>query len=196
MPCGKLPQSFPAKNEDTPVSDTPEHVKERYIGISVPGKPSRVETSEGVFTGYRWYDKTGIRPLFPFGFGLSYTEYTYSNMKLSPGTDEKTAFSVELDITNSGNYEGDEIVQVYLGGGRGPAGLDTPEKKLCAFTRVSGLKPGETRHETLPVPVKSLMVYAPENGVLWQRMEGPFRVMAGASSEDIRLEETWDGTDR
>ncbi len=192
-PSGKLPQSFPDFNENTPVTDTPEHRKERWEGVKEPGKPRRVYASEGIYTGYRWYDKEGRKPLFPFGHGLTYTTFAYSNLKIHKG--EKPF--VTVTVQNTGSRMGTEIVQLYLGEGETPSYAMMPIKQLCGFARAEDLAPGEKRAVTIEIFEKSFFYWdikAPlikdSNGRLgkWKKAKGARKLLVGASAEDIRLE--------
>ena len=144
-PSGKLPQTFPVRLEDTPSF------------LNFPGENGRVLYGERLFVGYRYYDKTRITPLFPFGFGLSYTSFAYSNLRLSTtalGPEE--TLEVSVDVTNSGACAGQEVVQVYI---RDPASrLPRPDKELKAFAKVA-LTPGECQTVVLPLTRESLAYF-------------------------------------
>lgn len=194
VPGGKLPQSFPNTNEDTLITDTPEHQTERWDGVAVPGRPVMITASEGIHTGYRWYDENGRRPLFEFGYGLSYTTFAYDDLKLIK--DDK-GVTVEFMVENTGKTAGDEIVQVYVGEGLAPAHVMTAKKRLCGFERLCRLLPGERRHVSIAIPKRCFMYWdpmAPEairpDGTAdrWQMAGGMRRILVGASSLDIRLE--------
>ena len=187
-PGGKLPQSFPACHDDTPVTDTPEHKAERWDGSSVPGKPRDVITSEGIFTGYRWHQKTGVKPLFPFGFGLSYTHFEYSDLSVEQNGDDVAAC---FNVKNSGNVRGSEIAQVYLGAGNVPDYAMIAGRQLCGFARLEDMEPGEIRNVKIAIPERSFRYWdVKETGdaeAHWKRVTGPRELFVGASSEDIRL---------
>ena len=118
-PSGKTALTMPAKDTDTLVSDTPEHRKTRYESYRKDGKKV-IDFDEGIFSGYRWYDKEGVKPLYAFGHGLSYTTFSYSDLTVS-GTD------VTFTVTNTGAVPGTEIAQVYLGAAEVPAGVQLLE---------------------------------------------------------------------
>ena len=187
-PGGKLPQSFPACHNDTPVTDTPEHKAERWDGIIVPGKPRDVTCSEGIFTGYRWHRKSGIKPQFPFGFGLSYTRFDYSDLSVEQSGED---VSVCFRVKNSGEVRGSEIAQVYLGAGQVPDYAMIADRQLCGFARLEDLEPGETRSVRIAVPKRCFCYWdICETGdaeAHWKHVKGPRNLMVGASSEDIRL---------
>lgn len=192
-PCGKLPQSFPDVNENTPVTDTPEHRKERWEGIKEPGRPKRIYASEGIYTGYRWYDKEGRKPLFPFGHGLTYTTFAYSDLIIQ----KEGGTAVTVTVENTGSRTGTEIVQVYLGEGEAPSYAMMPVKQLCGFARLDRLVPGEKRRVTIRIPEASFFYWdikasltRDARGYLgkWKKAGGSRRILVGASAEDIRLE--------
>ena len=150
--------------------------------------------SEGIFTGYRWYDKYGVKPLFPFGHGLSYTTFAYSDLKIRPAGD---TFEVSLTVTNTGDRAGDEIVQLYLGKTDVPEHVQIAEKQLASFTRLKDLQPGESRQAHMTIDPRMLCYWDPamllqtrEDGTKdkWVRAAGRRAVYVGASAADIRLE--------
>jgi beta-glucosidase len=171
-PSGKLPCTFPARLEDSPA-----HALGAY-----PGKGGVVRYEEGLLVGYRWFDAKSVEPLFPFGHGLSYTRFEYSNLRLAGGKD--AALTVEFDVTNAGGREGAEVAQVYVGDVK--ASLPRPPKELKGFAKVS-LKPGERRRVSIPLGRSAFAFYDPERRA-WVAERGDFRVMVGSSSRDVRLE--------
>lgn len=193
-PSGKLAQTWPKLDEDTPLSDTDAHYIERHLGYQTEqGFENRA--CEGIFFGYRWYDKYGVEPLFPFGHGLSYTNYEYRNLTVEQ---KGKTYEVSLDVENVGARAGDEIVQLYLGKAEVPAHIQMAEKQLAGFARVKHLLPGESRRITLEVDERALYYWDPakklvtrEDGTKdkWEKATGVRKVLVGASSRDIRLEE-------
>jgi beta-glucosidase len=172
-PSGKLPCTFPRALADTP---TQQGGPRAY-----PGVDGVVHYDEGLLVGYRWYDTKKIEPLFPFGFGLSYTTFTYSNLRVTPvGT---SAARVECDITNSGNRPACEVVQLYVHDGH--ASVERPEKELKGFARVT-LNPGATKTVSMDLSGRSFSFYAPEKHA-WSIEPGRFDILVGSSSRDIRL---------
>jgi len=170
-PSGKLPQTFPQRLEDNP----------SYINF--PGENGKVLYGERLFVGYRYYDKKRITPLFPFGFGLSYTTFEYGTLQLSAteiGPDE--TLEVSIEVTNTGDRWGQEVVQVYARDLE--AGLLRPEKELKAFAKI-GLAPGERETVKLPLTSESL-AYFDDRTREWVAEAGEFEVLVGASSQDIR----------
>ncbi len=191
-PSGKLSQTWPARSSDTPVSDTAQHLKERQNG-RLENDELLVEMSEGIFSGYRWYDREGIEPLYPFGYGLSYTTYAYSDLKIE---EDGSGYRVFLSVKNTGPMAGDEIVQVYLGAAEVPAHIQMAEKQLAGYARVKNLAPGESRRIAIPIEERSLCFWNPAlplqvrpDGTKdkWERAAGKRSVFVGASSRDIRL---------
>jgi len=171
-PSGKLPTTFPKRIQDNPAY------------INYPGENGKVLYGEGIFVGYRYYDKKDVEPLFPFGHGLSYTTYAYRNLVLNAaeyGPDEEIRVSV--DVQNTGSRAGQEVVQLYVRDLE--SSLARPEKELKAFAKVA-LKPGETRTVTFVLGRDALSFYDPARGQ-WVVEPGEFQILAGSSSRDIRL---------
>ncbi len=171
-PSGRLPQTFPARLEDNPAF------------INYPGENGHVHYGEGLFVGYRYYDKKLIPPRFPFGFGLSYTTFDVANLRLSadhlaPGA----ILTVSVDVTNTGPRLGQEVVQVYVSDAR--SRLSRPPKELKAFAKVD-LAPGATQTVHLTLDMRSLAYYDDARAA-WVAEAGTFEVLVGASADDIRL---------
>lgn len=170
-PSGKLGETFPLKLADTP----------SYTNF--PGGAGKVHYGEGIFIGYRYYDAKQMPVLFPFGYGLSYTTFEYSNAKTSTenfkDTDDVT---VTVDVTNTGKLAGKEIVQVYVHDQK--SGLIRPEKELKGFVKVE-LQPGETKSVTIQLDFRSFAYYHPRYKQ-WITEDGDFDLLIGASSADIR----------
>lgn len=187
-PSGKMALTIPAKDSDTLVSDTEEHRKTRYLSYERGGKKV-IDFDEGIFCGYRWYDKEGVKPLYAFGHGLSYTTFAYSDLKIS-GRD------VTFTITNTGSVDGTEIAQVYLGAAKVPDGVQMAEKQLCGFARIEDLKPDEKRTVTVTIPERSFC-YWNANGELtarpdstkdkWVKATGTRKIYVGPSSAKLSL---------
>ena len=174
-PCGKLPTTFPKRLEDNPAY------------INYPGENGKVLYGEGLFVGYRYYDKKNLEPLFPFGHGLSYTSFEYSNLQL--GARQFTAESgleVRLDVRNTGSRAGKEIVQLYV---RDPQStLVRPAQELKAFAKIE-LAPGQSQRVIFHLDREAFWYYNPAEGG-WQTEPGEFEILVGASSRDLRLCET------
>jgi beta-glucosidase len=171
VPSGKLPLTYPMRLEDTPA----------YLNF--PGENGKVYYGEGIFVGYRYYDKKRVEPLFPFGFGLSYTTFSYGQPRLSAreiGPDD--ALQVSVDVTNTGQRTGNEVVQLYVRDRQ--ARLQRPEKELKAFAKVA-VAPGETKTVTLSIGREALAYYD-DRAHQWVAEAGEFDVLIGASAQDIR----------
>ena len=197
-PSGKLNQTWPARPEDTPLTDTPAHTNERDFGVPFGEDDTLVRFSEGIFTGYRWYDKYGVKPLFPFGHGLSYTSFDYSDLKTTPvaGSEYGDTWEIRCRVTNTGKIAGDEIVQLYLGRADVPEHIQMAEKQLVGYARVKDLRPGETREVSMVIDPKMLCYWDPAMLIQtradgtkdkWVRARGERAIYVAASSADIRL---------
>ncbi len=175
-PSGKLPASFEKRWEDN------SSYKSYYPNVD--GDPKGVKYTDGVFVGYRHYDKDGVKPLFPFGYGMSYTTFKYSNLSVSPAAFKQGQdVTVSFDITNTGSRDGAEIGQVYVGDKH--ASVPRPLKELKGFSKVD-LKPGETKHVTVALNPRAFQ-YWDEKGKQWKADAGDFDVLVGPSSADIAL---------
>ena len=143
---------------------------------------------EGLLVGYRWFDAKKIEPLFPFGYGLSYTKFKYSGLKLVPDKDAKNpAVTVEFDITNTGKREGAEVAEVYVQE-LNPS-VTRPVKELKGFTKVS-LKPGERRKISVRLDRSAFAFYDPDKKG-WVAEKGGFKILVGGSSRDLALQGTY-----
>ena len=191
-PSGKLAQSFPRTDEDTPVTDTPEHRIQRHGGYGDDQNKLVVDFSEGVHFGYRWFEHERKQPLFPFGYGLSYTQFSYDNIQISQ---DGMLVQVALSVTNTGHCAGDEVVQVYLGAGTVPDYAQIAEKQLVTYQRIEALQPGEMRTVTLTLDPRSLMywdIHSPLSTSSWgtkgkwQPVTGERTVFVGSSSADVK----------
>jgi beta-glucosidase len=134
---------------------------------------------EGIFVGYRWYDAHHQEPLFPFGFGLSYAAFQFSDLRLSRHED---TVKIELTVKNVGSRPGSDVVQVYLGE---PAAAEEPPSQLKGFAKVS-LQPNERKHVTIAVPVKTLASWSERNHN-WELSAGNYEIKVGESSRNFRL---------
>ena len=173
-PSGKLAETMPLKLSDNP----------SYLNF---GGGEKVEYCEGIFVGYRYYDTKEMDVAFPFGYGLSYTTFAYSNLKLSmENPTEKDTVMVSADVTNTGKSAGKEVVQLYIRDLTGSA--IRPEKELKSFEKVF-LEPGETKTVTMELNKRSFAWYNTELHD-WFAASGDYEILVGASSRDIRLTET------
>ncbi|MEH6588453.1 MAG: glycoside hydrolase family 3 C-terminal domain-containing protein [Halioglobus sp.] len=176
-PSGKLPVTFPQR-----LSDSPAHDSERTF----PGVEKKVYYEEELFVGYRHFDKQAIEPLFPFGHGLSYTSFDYSQCQLtSSSLAPSETLEVTVTITNTGKCYGQEVVQLYVADLQ--ADDDRPEQALKDFAKI-GLEAGQSRSVMLKVPVTGLQFFCPRQGNM-QIAKGRYEVRIGSSSRDIRLSE-------
>ena len=171
-PSGKLAETFPLRLEDC--------LAAKYFGMG----PERVHHRESIFVGYRYYDSARKEVLFPFGFGLSYTSFAYSNLKLSAGTiDEHEILNVKFEIRNTGDCDGAEVAQLYV---RDPESTHfVPEKELRCFKKVF-LKKGEKKTLSLDLSRNAFAFY---NTLMedWCVEGGAFEILIGSSSRDILL---------
>jgi beta-glucosidase len=173
-PSGKLPTTFPVRYQDTPSF------------LNFPGEFGEVRYGEGIYVGYRYYDIRGLAPQFPFGYGLSYTEFALSNLRTSAETldlDADETLTVSVDVTNVGERGGKEVVQLYIADPESTP--HKPLKELKAFAKVY-VAPGETQTVALTVDRRSLQHYDPVRKA-WCVEPGVFRVLVGTSSADISL---------
>jgi beta-glucosidase len=172
-PSGRLPASFERRWQDNPAHD--------YY-YPEPGTP-RIVYEEGIFVGYRGYEKNGVAPLFPFGHGLSYTTFRYSNIALSPEKTDDGKVQVTFDLTNTGSRTGAEVAQVYVADTH--SNVPRPPKELKGFAKVE-LQPGETKHVTVELNRRSLSYYDVDEKA-WRAEPGMFDVLVGRSSTMIEL---------
>jgi len=173
-PSGKLPVSFERRWEDNPT------YKSYY---PAPGEMA-VKYSEGVFVGYRGYDKSGVKPLFPFGFGLSYTTFAYNNISVSPAQGSLSEpVKVSFDVTNTGIRRGAEVAELYVGDSH--AKVPRPRKELKGFARID-LKAGETRRVTLILDRRAFSYYDVDQKN-WRADPGQFDILVGGSSDKLPL---------
>jgi len=173
-PSGKLPLTFPRRYQDVP----------SYLNF--PGESGAVWYGEGIFVGYRYYDAVDIQPQFPFGHGLSYTSFALSNLRLSAealDVDRDETLQVSVDVTNTGDRPGQEVVQLYLSDVQST--LHKPPKELKGFRKVA-LAPGETQTVELTLDRRALAHWDPAEHA-WCVEPGVFQVLVGVSSDDIRL---------
>jgi len=167
-PSGKLPVTLPKRFEDSPAASN-------YPGIDL-----KVNYAEGIYVGYRYFDTKNVEPAFPFGFGLSYTKFDYSDLKVvhKDGNDVVT-----LKVKNSGKRDGAEVTQLYVHDGH--AKIDRPIHELKGFQRVE-LKAGETKKVQFTLDKAAFSYWSPEKRD-WIAEPGTFEVQVGASSRDIRV---------
>jgi beta-glucosidase len=190
-PSGKLPLTFARTEGDLP---HPKHVDQPALdpnhpitplpnlpvvpGISTNQTPFDVTYDEGLKVGYKWYDAEGKEPLFPFGFGLSYTTYSYSELKVI----SDDGLTVRFKVKNAGNRAGKEIAQIYL---TLPASTHEPPKRLVGWSKIA-LGPGEQKDVTVKVELQLVSVFNPDRD-LWEVVPGKYKVWVGGSSRELPL---------
>lgn len=175
-PGGRLPQSFPVR-----WADNPAHSQDREI---YPGLNGKVRYEEGLFIGYRHYDRLGISPMFPFGFGLSYTSFALSNLSVDSARFEADGVAlVSVDVSNTGDRTGSDVVQVYVADPE--ASLPRPARELKGFAKVA-LAPGETRRVEIELDARAFALYSPA-AQHWLVEEGRFVISAARHAGDPGL---------
>ena len=193
-PSGKLATTFPVKYSDVPsAKNFPGKVTEKapaqpsgeggMTGQFMRPQAAEVTYEEGIYTGYRYYNTFNVPVSFEFGYGLSYTTFEYSNLKLSSQSFSKS-ITVTVEVKNTGKIAGKEIIQLYIGA---PAGkLDKPESELKGFAKTRLLQPGESQTVTFTISGQSLASFDPVTSS-WIAEAGKYAVKVGASSKDIKL---------
>lgn len=175
-PSGKLASTFPVNYQDVPSA-------KNFPGkVIVQGQPPQITYEEGIYTGYRYYYTFNVPVAYEFGYGLSYTTFDYSNLKLSSDKFSKPII-VTVDVRNTGKVAGKEVAELYLGT---PAmSLDKPESELKGFAKTKLLQPGEVQTLTFNIDNRSLASFDPVTSS-WIADAGKYSVKIGASSKDIR----------
>ncbi|HUD13048.1 MAG TPA: glycoside hydrolase family 3 C-terminal domain-containing protein [Terracidiphilus sp.] len=174
-PSGKLPVSFPKRFEDSPAYG------------HYPGENLKVDYAEGIYVGYRYFDTKNVEPLFPFGFGLSYTTFEFSNLKVGRWKANGSGpVEIDLAVKNSGSRAGAEVVQLYIH--EDNPMIDRPVRELKRFQRVE-LKPGESKTLQFTLDRAALSYWSAEKRD-WVADPGTFEIQVGSSSRDIRLRAT------
>jgi beta-glucosidase len=185
-PSAKLPMTFPRSEADLPhpqeVIPSPSQLGKAAVMATGEAKPTfEVHYDEGLKVGYRWYDAEKKPVLFPFGFGLSYTSYGYSELKVKPGKEKTT---VTFTVKNTGNRAGAEVAQVYVAL---PGDAGEPPKRLVGWSKVK-LQAGESKEVTISIEPAYLSIFD-EASDGWKMMPGSYSFMAGGSSQDLPLVE-------
>jgi beta-glucosidase len=177
-PSGKLPASFERRWEDNAT----------FNSYYPKDDAKQVEYSEGIFLGYRHFDRSPVKPLFPFGFGLSYTRFEYSNLTISPSSGDLTQpIKISFDLRNTGQRAGAEVAEIYVSDDH--ASVPRPIKELKGFTRIE-LNPGETKHIQLNLDRRTFSFYDTK-GKQWKAEPGGFKILVGSSSEKIELQASY-----
>jgi len=169
-PSGKLPVTFARRYEDYPSAP--------YYNLNQNGK---TPYTEGVFVGYRGFEAKKVAPQFPFGFGLGYTTFEYSDLDVSPSSDG--SMTVTLHVRNTGKRDGSEIVEVYVAPPK--SSVPRPPKELKGFARVE-LAPGETKPVSVTLEPRAF-AYWDDGKKEWSVEAGSYEILAAASSADVRL---------
>lgn len=185
-PSGKLPMTIEKEFSDSPAFGYMKG-EDFYTGWNSEGEKAHpiydVEYDEGVFVGYRWFDNKNIEPLYPFGHGLSYSEFTLSNISLSnKEISDEDEIVISLDITNNSDVTGSEIIQLYIEDV--DASVERPKKELKGFIKVN-LLAGETKNVKLSIDKKDLSFWNPKTKD-WYAEKGKFKLHIGNSSKDIK----------
>jgi len=171
-PSGKLPCTFPRR-----LLDSPAHALGAY-----PGTNGTVTYTEGLLVGYRWFDTKHIEPLFPFGYGLSYTQFKYANLNLVPGTNaQQPVLTAQFDLTNTGSRDGAEVAELYVH--QDHPSLMRPEQELKGFQKVF-LKAGETKTVSVPLDLTAFAFYDDVQHH-WVAESDDFNIRVGGSSRDV-----------
>lgn len=174
-PSGKLPDTLAVRRADYP-----------DFG-NFPGANHQVNYAEGIYVGYRHFDKANIQPLFPFGYGLSYTTFGYKNLKLSaPTLAPDGSITVRANVKNTGKRAGEEVAELYIHDLK-PA-IDRPVRELKGFVKVA-LQPGETKTVEFTLKPRDF-AYFDTAGHQWKSNAGAYEIEVGASSRDLRLKKT------
>jgi beta-glucosidase len=171
-PSGKLPITFPKAEADTPA-----HTPDEYPGIN-----GTVQYSEGLKVGYRWYDAASIAPLFPFGYGLSYTRFELRNFEAPAELKLGQQISVSLEVANLGSRAGADIVQVYVAD---PPAVGEPPRQLRGFAKVE-LQPHESAHLTVALDPRAFSIWNTEKNQ-WAVLPGTYEIFAGDSCRELPL---------
>ncbi len=173
-PSGHLPVTFERRAEDNPT----------FANYYPEPGTKRVVYKEGIFVGYRGYDHNHVKPLFPFGYGLSYTTFKFANLAVSPeSAGANSQVNVTFDVTNTGSRKGAEVAQVYVS--EEHAKVERPERELKGFERVL-LEPGETKHVSVALDARAFAYWSPE-AKKWTTDPGRFMIHVGDSVEDTPL---------
>jgi beta-glucosidase len=186
-PSGRLATTFPVKYSDVassknfPGKEFPGKEETEMLGMKV--MPAEVTYNEGIYVGYRYFNSFGVKPAYAFGYGLSYTRFNYSALKLSSST-FAGKLTASVTVTNSGSVAGKEVVQLYITAPKGK--LDKPSLELKAFTKTRVLQPGQSQTVSFTINGTDLASFDTGRSA-WIADAGKYSVKIGASSEDIKL---------
>jgi beta-glucosidase len=187
-PCGKLPITIEKEFADSPGAGYLPGGEQLYTGWNADGEKAHpvydVRYDEGIFVGYRWYEKKNIQPLFPFGHGLSYTSYAYHGLDIAKKDENgRPVIAVSFTVRNTGMLQGTEVAQVYLHDVK--SSVPRPAKELKGFKRIL-LKPGQEKTVTLELRTPDFSFWKTESHS-WRAEPGVFRILVGSSSAEILL---------
>ena len=173
-PSGHLPATFERRAQDNPT----------YANYYIEPNTNRIDYKEGIFVGYRGYEHNHVKPLFPFGYGLSYTTFKFANLSVTPqDATDTTNVTVSFDVTNTGERAGADVAQVYVSDGH--ARVPRPAKELKGFDKVN-LQPGETKHVSIPLDARSFAYYDTQ-AKKWHIAPGKFGILVGDSSDSLGM---------
>ncbi|MGH2868651.1 MAG: glycoside hydrolase family 3 C-terminal domain-containing protein, partial [Solirubrobacteraceae bacterium] len=174
-PSAKLPETFPRSQTDLPTQSATQ-----YPGVNDAQGVPQSQYSEGLLVGYRWYDARHIAPLFPFGYGLSYTSFDYGPLQITASRSGPTVATASLAVTNTGQRSGADIPQLYIAA---PAATGEPPKQLKGFARVD-LAAGQTKQASFPIDDRALSYWS-TNASGWRAAPGCYAIMIGHDELDI-----------
>jgi beta-glucosidase len=194
-PSGKLATTFPVNYEDNPSSKTfpgkelptDPAAQASQQGGFMRGRPAEITYEDGIYVGYRYYETFKVKTSYEFGYGMSYTTFEYSNMKLSSAKFSKS-ITVTVDVKNTGKVAGKEVAQLYLTAPKGK--LDKPVMELKGFAKTKSLQPGESQTLTFVIDGHNLASFDPAVSS-WIADAGDYTVKVGASIKDIRQTATF-----
>ena len=200
-PSGRLPMTFPLAYSDVPSAENFPYdyqLDEKYLFPNFEDMDKShirnedfTEYEEGIYVGYRYYDTYNKRVSYPFGYGLSYSTFTYDNLEVN--RDDINNITVKVDVTNSGSRASKEVVQLYVAAPK--VGIDKPAKELRAFAKTSMLQPGETETLTMTIKVKDLASYY-EDEKAWVAEAGEYNILLASSAVDIRKQQAFSLSER
>jgi beta-glucosidase len=179
-PAGRLPMTWPTELKQMVAQDPANHPERTNSGVG-----GKTTYSEGIFMGYRWFDQQNLKPLFPFGYGLSYTTFQYSGLKVAQAKDG--GLDVSFTVKNDGKVAGDDVPQVYIGAPKtAPAGAQFAVHALVQFDRVS-VPAGQSKNVALHVEPRRLQYWSTADGK-WKVATGARTVFVGGNSRDLHLQ--------
>ena len=174
-PSAKLPETFPGSQADLPTQSP-----QQFPGVADAQGVPQSQYSEGLLVGYRWYDAKGITPLFPFGYGLSYTSFAYGALKIAPASSGQNVATASIPVTNTGQRAGADVPQLYVAQ---PPSTGEPPKALAGFERTA-LAPGQTTQVSFPIDVRALSHWSTAASA-WQVASGCYGIMIGHDERDL-----------